>query len=87
MPVDPKVKVGNSFALLDLLAAGMGLGTLPDFLARPAERAGRLVRVLPDYELPLRSVWAVLPGGSRQDARIAAFLQALEVALAIPDPA
>lgn len=83
--VDPKVRVGNSFALLDLLAAGMGLGTLPDFISHPAEKAGQLVRVLPDHELPVRFVWAMLPGGSRQDARIAAFLQAL--ALAIPDPA
>jgi DNA-binding transcriptional LysR family regulator len=87
VPVDPKVRVGNSFSLLDLLAAGMGLGTLPDFISGPAEKAGRLVRVLPTYELPARSVWAVLPGGSRQDARISAFLLALEAALAIPDPA
>lgn len=81
VPVDPKVRVGNSFVLLDLLTAGMGLGTLPDFISRTAEKAGRLVPVLPDLELPRRLVWAVLPAGSRQDARIAAFLHALETAL------
>ncbi len=81
VPVDPKVRVGNSFVLLDLLTAGMGLGTLPDFISRSAEKSGRLIRVLPDHELPPRSVWAVLQGRSRQDARIAAFLSALETAL------
>lgn len=82
VPVDPKVRVGNSFVLVDLLAAGMGLGTLPDFIARQAVQAGRLVRVLPDHTLPTRHVWAVLPAGARQDGRVSAFLRALEEAIA-----
>lgn len=82
VPVDPPVRVGNSFVLRDMLVAGFGLGTLPDFISRPAERAGQLVRVLPDYALPRRTIWAVSATGSRQDARIAAFLDALDEAMA-----
>ena len=78
VPVDPRVRVGNSFVLRDMMVAGAGLGTLPDFISRSEERAGRLVRVLPDHELPPRSVWAVSSAASRKDARITAFLDALE---------
>lgn len=81
VPVDPKIRVGNSFVLMDLLKAGMGLGTLPDFISRPAEAAGRLVRVLPDHSLTARHVWAVLPAATRQDGKVSAFLGALEKAL------
>ncbi|MCZ0963764.1 LysR family transcriptional regulator [Paracoccus benzoatiresistens] len=81
VPVDPKVRVGNSFVLVELLVAGMGLGTLPDFISGPAEEAGVLVRVLPDYALPTRAVWAVLPAGARQDGRVGAFLRALKEAI------
>lgn len=82
VPVDPPVRVGNSLVLRDMLVAGVGLGILPDFISRPAEWAGQLVRVLPDYRLPRRTIWAVSGAGSRQDARVAAFLDALEVEMA-----
>ena len=80
--VDPMVRVGNSFVLRDMLIAGGGIGTLPDFISRGAEAAGTLVRVLPDHELLPRSIWAVSPSGVGQDARVAAFLKALTPVLA-----
>lgn len=82
VPVDPPIRVGNSFVLRDMLIVGCGLGTLPDFISRPAERAGQLVRVLPDHQLPLRTIWAVSATGTRQDARVMAFLDALEAEMA-----
>lgn len=82
IPVDSPIRVGNSFVLRDLLVAGGGLGTLPDFISREAEMAGMLVRVLPDHALPRRTIWAVSAAGSRQDARVAAFVAALEAAMA-----
>lgn len=75
--VDPVVRVGNSLVLRDMLVAGGGLGTLPDFIARGSEGDDRLVRVLPEYELPPRTVWAISPHGVAADARVAAFLTAL----------
>lgn len=75
--VDPMIRMGNSFVLRDMLIAGVGLGTLPDFISREAEAAGTLVRVLPDHELLPRSIWAVSPSGVGQDARVTAFLKAL----------
>lgn len=82
VPVQPCLSVGSSLALRDLLVAGCGLGTLPDFISRGAEGTGRLVRVLPQYRLPDRAVWAISAAGARQDARVAAFLQAVKAAMA-----
>ncbi len=47
--VAPRVSVGNSLVLRDLLIAGKGIGTLPDFVADAPLKAGQLVPVLPDY--------------------------------------
>lgn len=80
--VDPKARVSSSFVLRDLLIAGCGLGTLPDFLSRDPEASGALVRVLPAYQLPPREIWAVSAASPSKDMRIAAFLDHLEQALA-----
>jgi DNA-binding transcriptional LysR family regulator len=80
--VDPKARVSSSFVLRDLLIAGCGLGTLPDSLSRDPEVSGALVRVLPQYELPRREIWAVSAASLSKDVRITAFLDHLEQALA-----
>lgn len=81
VPLEPRISVGSSLALRDMLAAGCGLGILPDFISRAPEREGKLRRVLPEYVLPARTVWAICAAGSRQDARVAAFVNALKDAM------
>lgn len=79
--LDPRVRVGNSLVLRDLLVAGYGLGTLPDFISTPAEARGELVRVLPDWELPAREICAVTASRFGMDTKVAAFLDRLRAAL------
>lgn len=79
--LDPRVKVGNSLVLRDLLVAGHGIGTLPDFISDPAEARGDLVRVLPDWELPTREIAAVTASRFGMDTKVAAFLDRLRTAL------
>lgn len=79
--LDPSVKVGNSLVLRDLLIAGLGIGTLPDFVSAAPEARGDLVRVLPDYELPAPEIFAVTASRLGMDARVAAFLEHLRAAL------
>ena len=74
--LDPEVKVGNSLVLRDLLIAGHGIGTLPDFVSDAAEARGELVRVLPDWE-----IFAVTASRLGMDARVTAFLDHLRAAL------
>ena len=79
--LDPAVRLGNSLVLRDLLVAGYGLGTLPDFISDAAEARGDLVRVLPGWELPTREICAVTASRFGMDARVAAFLDHLRAAL------
>lgn len=79
--LDPPVRVGNSLVLRDLLIAGQGIGTLPDFVSNDAEQRGDLVRVLPDWELPAPEIFALTASRLGIDAKVTAFLDHLRVAL------
>lgn len=79
--LDPQVRVGNSLVLRDLLIAGQGIGTLPDFVSNAPETSGKLVRVLPDWELPAPEIFAVTASRLGMDARVTAFLDHLRAAL------
>ena len=67
--------------LRDLLIAGHGIGTLPDFVANLPEARGELVRVLPEWELPAPDVFAVSASRLGMDAKVTAFLDHLRAAL------
>ncbi|MDF0602141.1 LysR family transcriptional regulator [Psychromarinibacter sp. C21-152] len=79
--LDPPVRVGNSLVLRDLLIAGQGIGTLPDFVSKELEARGELVRVLPDWELPAPGIFAVTASRLGMDAKVMAFLDHLGAAL------
>lgn len=81
LSLDPPVRVGNSLVLRDLLIAGHGIGTLPDFVANLPEARGELVRVLPEWELPAPDVFAVSASRLGMDAKVTAFLDHLRAAL------
>lgn len=79
--LDPPVRVGNSLVLRDLLIAGQGVGTLPDFVSAGPVARGALVRVLPDWELPAPEIFAVTASRLGMDAKVTAFLDHLRLAL------
>lgn len=79
--LDPPVRVGNSLVLRDLLIAGQGIGTLPDFVSKEAVARGELVRVLPDWELPSPEIYAVTASRLGMDAKVTAFLDHLRASL------
>jgi DNA-binding transcriptional LysR family regulator len=79
--LDPPVRVGNSLVLRDLLIAGQGIGTLPDFASHDAEGRGELIRVLPDYELTSPTMFAVTASRLGMHAKVTAFLEHVRAAL------
>ncbi|WP_245605422.1 substrate binding domain-containing protein [Roseicyclus elongatus] len=79
--LDPPVRVGNSLVLRDLLMAGQGIGTLPDFVSAAPEAEGALVRVLPEWALPAPEVFAVTASRLGMDAKVTAFLDHLGAVL------
>jgi DNA-binding transcriptional LysR family regulator len=79
--LDPPVRVGNSLVLRDLLIAGHGIGTLPDFVSKAPEARGALVRILPGWELPAPEIFAVTASRLSMDAKVTAFLEHLRAAM------
>ena len=80
--VDPDLRISNSIVLSDILAAGYGIGPLPSFVSKSPEASGAVTRVLPDYELPTRDIYAVTAARLGMDARVLAFIDHLRRALA-----
>ena len=67
---EPVLQVNNSYAILRAVEAGVGLATLPDFLARGNPG---LIRVLTDNEGPSFEGYFVYPEEMRNSKRIAVF--------------
>ena len=49
LPVTPRLAINDPAVVHAAMAAGMGIGVLPEFLCRQGLAMGRLVRVLPDW--------------------------------------
>lgn len=61
VPVESVFRSNNSDALMQALEAGLGIGGLQTLSGADALASGRLVRVLPDWRLPDRYLYAVFP--------------------------
>lgn len=61
VPVESAFRSNNSDALMQALEAGLGIGGLQTLIGADALASGRLVRVLPEWRLPDRYLYAVFP--------------------------
>lgn len=77
--VSGPVNVNFGDAIGEWTAAGLGIGNAALWHAAPDIKSGRLVRVLPDYDVtPETSIWAVRPPGRLMPARVRAFLEFMQ---------
>ena len=67
--------------LIRLAGAGAGIAAVPDHYAVADVRAGALRRVLPDWDMPTSTAWAVYPGRKLMPAKTRAFVDMLQIAL------
>lgn len=78
--VEPRIVSNNQLTLEQMCAAGLGLA----LLVRPDIdldlRAGRLVPLLTDWQLPTATVWGVVPQRDTQPAKVRHALAALQAA-------
>lgn len=83
MVIDPgeTFKVDLSQALAFTAAAGMGICLLPSFVASKYLREGSLVRVLPQYRIHERSVFATYSSRRYLDAKIKTWVELLKAHL------
>ena len=76
--IPPGRATANSPELLMRMALeGAGITVVNDHFALPYLQRGELVQVLPDWQLPPVSAWAVFPGRRLMPARTRTFIDAL----------
>ena len=66
----------------DAALRGLGLARLPDFIARPALKAGDLVTILPELTMPDWGIFLVYPENRRLNRRMRLFSEAMRDACA-----
>jgi DNA-binding transcriptional LysR family regulator len=84
--IPPGRATANSPELLMRLAlAGAGIATVSDHFVSSHVQTGQLVPVLPDWQMPPVSAWAVFPGRRLMPARTRVFLDALGAKFSGPE--
>ncbi len=75
--VSGRLTINNGDAILEALCAGGGIGLLPAFIVGQAVRDGRLVKVLPDYDVPEIGIYALYPHARHLSPKVRAFVDFL----------
>jgi len=57
--IDPKIRIDDADAMLEMVLAGMGIAILPGWLASGPLKSGRLEKLLPDFTTPSMPVHIV----------------------------
>lgn len=71
--VEARIVADHFGLVLGATRAGAGIGALPGVLACDDLTRGRLVPVLPGWELPRAAAWLVYPAGRKVAPKVAAF--------------
>jgi DNA-binding transcriptional LysR family regulator len=72
-----RVHANNGRLLTALAVDGLGVLLEPDFIVAPEIRAGRLVRLLPDYTPPSSDIYAAYPSRRHLSAKVRVFVDFL----------
>ena len=73
LAIRPRVSGNDFFFVREAIAAGLGIGLLPWFVARHELAAGRVVRVLPDHRMALGTLYVVYPEAKPLPPKVRAF--------------
>lgn len=77
VPVQPCLVVNTTEAAVEAAASGLGIAFIVSYQAAPHLAAGRLVRILAEFEPPPEPVHLVHPAGRHQPARVRLLLDHL----------
>lgn len=81
VPVKSVFRANNSDALRQALEGGLGIGGLQTLIGAEALASGRLVRLLPDWRLPDRYLYAIFPDARFIPHRVRALVARLSETL------
>lgn len=74
VPFTPRISVDSAAAIRELVLSGAGVATLPEVTIRSDLSRGRLVEVLPDWQVPAVGVYAVWPQNAQRAGLTLRFL-------------
>jgi DNA-binding transcriptional LysR family regulator len=86
VPVSGRVKVNNGPALRTAALHGLGIVLQPAILLADDVRAGRLVQLFPEYELPSRPMHVVFLPDRYRSPRLRSFIDYLTQQFTLPHP-
>lgn len=81
--ISPRIISNNIVSAREFVLAGMGLAIQPEPEVRTAIAQGRLVNVLPEWNLGKLSIYAVTPRREAQPAKVRYAIEALKAQLAL----
>ncbi|MCP1446559.1 DNA-binding transcriptional LysR family regulator [Pseudomonas sp. GGS8] len=76
-----RLAVDNSLMLSDMLLAGLGIGALPSFIAKPLLDSGQLLQLLPGQSMPRRGIYALYSSHRHVSQKVRVFVDFLASAL------
>ncbi|WED25598.1 substrate binding domain-containing protein [Vibrio sp. DW001] len=76
-------RVNNSEAILAGCLQGLGVGRLPDFIAKSYINSAELIQLLPGYNMPEKSIWAVFPERAYMPVKVRVFTDYLSDTLTL----
>ncbi len=79
--LQPKILANDFTAILEMIAGGIGMGFLPDYLASRLVRQGKLVLCPISLNMPMLEIYALYPYSLRDSPRLDCTLKALVKAL------
>ena len=68
------IQSNNGEFLMSFLQAGLGIALLPDFTVAEDIRAGRLKRILENYDIEPHDLYLVYPANRHQSPKLRAFM-------------
>lgn len=81
-----RLRLDTTTAVYNAVLLGAGISVLPDFLVAGDLAAGRLIALLPDWQLASGGIHAVFPPARYRPPKVSAFVEILrELELASPD--
>ncbi len=81
IPMTGQLKANSVGLLMHIALEGGGIAVLTERFANPFTQTGRLVHLLPEWEMEPTTAWAMLPGRRLMPAKTRVFLDMLNAAL------
>ena len=82
LTLKPVMRTSDYASALQLLCNGVGIGPLPDLIARQSLIRGELVAILEDWQVATGTLYAISLGGAQAPARVRLFREFLRSELA-----